>query len=135
MNFIPKIEYVQRVTGLTKTVTFDSPPEGDPFGESYRDSKVVTRSNDGTPQTQFNHTIKTISVEFIFQSEAVKNDVLEFRETAKYGGTFKYFPSSDEVDFEEYKLDGRQIDLGRPIPAATPGEFEYDFKLDLSRVS
>jgi len=134
MNFIPKIEYNQRGTGTPLVLTFDSPPEGDPFGESYKDSKVVTRSNNGTPQTQFNHTLKSFSLEFIFQSESVKDDLLTFRETAKYGTSFKYFPSNDEAEFEVFTLEGRGIDLGRPIPAAVVGEFEYDFKLSMSRV-
>jgi len=134
MNFIPKIEYITRGTATTVTLTFDSPPEGDPFKETYEDSKVVTRSNNGTPQTQFNYTLKTYDLEFLFQSEAVRTAFLLFRETAKYGSTFKYFPSSDELDFEEFILDDRGVSIGRPIPAATVGQFEYDFKLKLSRV-
>lgn len=134
MNWIPKIEYVDRITGLTTTLTFDSPPEGDPFGEEYSDSKTVTRSNNGTPQTQFNYTLKKFNLTFIFQSETTKDAFLAFRNTAKYGAPFKYFPSSDEAEFEEFILDDRSANLARPIPAATEGEFEYDFSLTLSRV-
>ena len=133
MNFIPKIEYIQYITGDAKTLTFGSPPEGDPFNESYEDNKVVTRSNNGTPLTQFNYTRKNYALSFIFQSETVRADVITFRDTAKRGVVFKYFPSSDEVDYEEFYLEGNGISFKRPIPSATLGEFEYDFSINMSR--
>jgi hypothetical protein len=134
MNFIPKIEYVERITGLAKSFTFDSPPEGDPFNESYKFSTVETVSNNGTTQTQFNYGEKSYALEFIFQTEATKNAVLDFvNNHAVYGAKFNYFPSSDETAFEEFRLDQKSFSLKRPIPAATPGEFEYDFSFTLTR--
>lgn len=135
MNFIPKIEYVERLTGTPKSITFDSPPEGDPFGESYTYSTVETVTNNGTTQTQFNYAKKSYSLNFLFQSESVKDAMLDFiNNHAIYGGKFNYFPSSDEVDSEEMELDGKSFKLKRPIPAATLGQFEYDFSLTISRV-
>lgn len=135
MNFIPKIEYVERITGTPKTINFANPPEGDPFNESYSYSTVETTTNNGTTQTQFNYKKKTYSLEFIFQSEAIKNAVLDFvNNHAAYGAKFNYFPSSDEAAFETFELEGKGFSLKRPIPAATLGEFEYDFKLTISRV-
>lgn len=135
MNFIPKIEYVERITGTPKTITFANPPEGDPFNESYSYSTVETTSNNGTTQTQFNYKKKAYKLDFIFQSEAIKNSMLDFiNNHAAYGAKFDYYPSSDEVDFETFELDGKSFSLKRPIPAATAGEFEYDFSFTISRV-
>ena len=134
-NFIPKIEYVERLTGTPKTITFNSPPDGDPFSESYKYSTVETVSNNGTTQVQFNYGEKSYSLDFIFQSEAVKNAVLDFvNNHAIYGGKFDYYPSNDEVAFETFRLDQKSFALKRPIPAATLGEFEYDFKFTITRV-
>ena len=135
MNFIPKIEYLERITGNAKSISFTSPPEGDPFGESYAHSTVETVSNNGTTQTQFNYTRKMYSLKFIFQSETVKNALLDFiNNHAAYGAKFNYFPSNDEVDFEVFELDGKGFTLARPIPSGVVGEFEYDFSLKISKV-
>lgn len=135
MNFIPKITYVERITGTAKTITFNSPPEGDPFRESYSYSTVETVSNNGTTQTQFNYATKSYSLEFIFQPESVKTAMLDFvNNHAAYGAKFNYFPSSDEAAFETFELDGKGFSLKRPIPAATLGQFEYDFSIKISKV-
>jgi hypothetical protein len=135
MNFIPKIEYTERITSTLKTVTFSSPPEGDPFGESVEDNVRITKTNDGTRQTQFNYTEAKLDIEFIFQTQAVYDAFKLFiKEHARYGRTFKYYPSSDEVEFEEYYLDVKKVSYKKPIPSATLGEFEHDFKFRLSRV-
>lgn len=135
MNFTPKIEYIEINTGTPKTITFDNPPEGDPLREEYRHSKTVTNSNNGQRQTAHNYARKEYDLEFIFQSEAVKDAMLDFiNNHAMLGGKFNYFIHSDEVEYEEMELEGRSFKLKRPIPAATLGEFEYDFKFKISRV-
>jgi len=53
---------------------------------------------------------------------------------AAYGAKFDYYPSNDEVTFETFELDGKAFSLKRPIPAATLGEFEYDFSIKISKV-
>jgi len=53
---------------------------------------------------------------------------------AQLGGKFNYFAHSDEVTFEVMEVEGKTFKLKRPIPAATVGEFEYDFKFKISRV-
>lgn len=133
-NWIPKIEYTELLTGTPKTITFDNPPEGDPLGESYKTKKIVTTSDDGTRQTVFKHTRKHLKVEFLFQSEAVKDKVVDFyNKHAQRGGNFKYFIHSDEVDFDTYEIDDRGLSLSRPIPNGV-GDFEYDFKMSFSKV-
>lgn len=136
MNFIPKIEYVELNTGISKTITFDSPPNDDPFNEEYKPSITRTKSNNGREQVQFNYLEKLYSLNFIFQSEAVKDAVLDFYQNhAIRGGAFDYYPSSDELDYETFNLDTRGFSLSRPIPVGDfTGQFEYDFKLKFKRV-
>jgi len=135
MNFIPKIEYIEINTGLAKSITFDSPPEGDPFGEELSPSVQKTTSNNGTVQTQFNYLKQIYTLEFIFQLEATMQLVEDFYiNHAVRGGKFNYFESSDEVEFKTFELDTRGFSKKRPIPSAVLGEFEYDFNLKMSRV-
>lgn len=135
INFIPKIEYIELNTLLPKSITFDSPPEGDPFGEEIRADSTVTKSNNGTKQTQFNYLEQSYRLEFLFQTEITKQAFDDFFQNhAARGGEFNYFPSSDELEFETFSLDGKSFAPKRPIPAAVLGEFEYDFSFKIERV-
>lgn len=135
MNFIPKIEYTDILDGLPKSFTFDSPPEGDPFGEEVKANIRVSKSNNGRKQVQFNYLEEVFKLQFIFQSEATKQAFDDFfKRHASRGAKFNYFPSSDELDFNEYTLADRSASYARPIPAATLGEFEYDFSFTIERI-
>jgi len=135
MNFLPKIEYIELNTLLPKVISFDSPPEGDPLGESMSVNSKVTKSNNGTKQTQFNYILRKLALEFIFQSETVKAAVDDFLSNHAFrGGSFNYFVSNDEVEYETFTMAQKGVDYGRPIPTEIVGEFEYDFKLSLERV-
>jgi hypothetical protein len=137
MNFLPKIEYIEINTGIPKTVIFDSPPEEDPFNEEYTPRIVVTKSNNGRKQVQFNYVEKSYTLNFIFQSEATKAAYLDFYlNHAIKGGKFDYYPSNDELDFETFTLSDRGLSLKRPIPVGESfaGTFEYDFTLNIERV-
>ena len=135
MNFIPKIEYTELTTLDEIVILFDSPPEGDPFNEEVTANTRVTKSNNGTQQVQFNYIERKLSLEFIFQSEIVKAAIDKFvTRHAFRGGKFKYFPSNDELDYEEFTLAQKGIKYDRPIPTGVIGEFEYDFSLSLERV-
>ncbi len=135
MNFIPKIEYIELVTGTPKTVTFDSPPEGDPLNERYKAVQNTKRSSGGVRQTQHNYNLKQYKLTFIFQTEATKDAFDDFYlNHASRGGTFNYFISSDEPDFETMELVIGSYSPKRPIPAAVLGEFEYDFVFSIERV-
>lgn len=94
MNFIPKIEYYDEATSTTKTIVFDSPPEGDPFNEKIVTKSVVTKSNNGRMQTQFNYNELEYDLKFIFQKE---NTYQLFRDFylnhASRGLSFDYYPS------------------------------------------
>lgn len=133
MNFIPKIEYIEKGTGLPKSVNFTTPPEGDPFKESYKISSVVSRSNNGTIQTQFNYNTKVYDIEFIFEPEVVKQEMLDFILIhASRGSEFNYFISNDELEFETFKFTDKSFKLKRPIPDAA-GDFLYSFKFKMER--
>lgn len=135
MNFIPKIEYVELNTGTPKTVLFDSPPDGDPIGERNRANQRSARSTGGVKQTQWNYNTQEYRLEFIFQSQTVKDAFDDFWfNHASRGGEFDYYESSDEVDFNTFTLASNGYDPRRPIPAATLGEFEYDFRITMERV-
>jgi len=134
MNFIPKITYTELVTGTPKTIIFSSEPEGDPLREEYRFQKRTTRSSSGTAQTQFNYTIKRFRIKFTFESEAIKDAVLDLLlNHAIKGGEFNYFISEDEAPFEVFEYVQRSFKLSRPIPNGS-GDFEYDFELRIERV-
>ena len=133
-NYIPKIEYIELNTLVAKTILFPNPPEGDPFNERDKHSTTVTTSNNGERQYSYNYGRKYYEVEFIFQTEAIKLAVQDFfNNHAVKGGKFNYFIHSDEVDFQEFEIEGKEIDFGRPIPNEA-GDFEYDFSLSMSRV-
>ena len=63
-NYIPKIEYIELNTGTPKTITFETPPEGDPFSEKDEVKARSTRSTNGTKQTQFNYNLTRLNVEY-----------------------------------------------------------------------
>jgi len=135
MNFIPKITYTELGTGTPKTITFDSPPEGDPFGESFKPVQSSKRSSGGKRQTQFSYNLQRYSIQFLFQSETVKDAFQDFYlNHASRGGDFEYFESSDEVASTTFELVITSLSLSRPIPSATLGEFEYDFSFKIERV-
>ncbi len=134
-NFIPKIEYIELLTLTPKTITFDTPPEGDPLNESYRSNAITKRTTAGVKQTQFNFNMKTYKFEFIFQSETIKDAFDDFYlNHASRGGTFNYFIHSDEIEFETFDYQSKSYRPKRPIPSATPGEFEYDIGFTVERV-
>ena len=134
MNFIPKITYVELVTGTAKTVNFTTEPEADPLNESYRHRARHKRSSSGIKQSQFNYNIKAFRVQFLFESETIKDEVLDFiLNHASRGGDFKYFISNDEVEFETFEYISRSFKLSRPIPNGS-GDFEYDFTINIERV-
>lgn len=133
-NFIPKIEYIELNTLTPKSITFDSPPEGDPLGEVYKHSSTVTTSNNGTRQTAHNYIRKMYDIEFIFQTTTVKVAFVDFLNNhAMKGGKFNYFIHSDEVASEEMEIEGKSAKFSRPIPDGS-GDFEYDFSFKMSRV-
>ena len=133
-NFIPKIEYTEINTGASKSVNFTTPPEGDPFDEEFSANSTVTTSNNGQRQTAHNYNKKKYDLEFIFQSKAVKDAMQDFFiNHAVKGGKFNYFIHNDEVEFEEFEIEGKKIKFDRPIPDDS-GDFEYNFKFSISRV-
>ena len=134
-NFIPKITYNELNTETPKEITFNQPPEGDPFGETHRNVVKHKRSSSGVRQTQFQYSLKQYDIEFIFETETVKDQMLDFiNNHAARGGQFEYFPSSDEIDSETFEYSQESFKLGRPIPDVGGTDFQYDFKFKIEKV-
>jgi hypothetical protein len=132
-NYIPKIEYTHIVTGVETSFTFDSQPEGDPYNESIKPVVYETRSNNGTRQVQFNYGLLTYNLDFKFQSKATYDSVRDFlTEHAMRGGSFNYFPSSDESDYETWELDIKSVKFKRPIFDSVD-VFLFDFSFSIER--
>lgn len=132
-NFIPKIEYIEKGTGIPKTVTFGNEPEGDPLNEEYKTSSVIKRTNNGRKQTQFNNNRKIYSISFMYQTEAVKNAFADFMlNHALRGGSFNYFVHNDEIEFETMKIEAKGFKVPRPIPNGS-GDFEYNLDMKVER--
>lgn len=134
-SFIPKIEYTEINTGTPKSFTFDSPPEGDPFGERLRIVARSKRSSGGQQQTQWNYNLKEYRLRFIFQSQTLKDAFEDFiKNHAGRGGSFNYYPSEDEVDFETFEMSTTNFSFSRPIPTGVSGVFEYDLRFTIEKV-
>lgn len=134
MNYIPKIEYIELNSGTPKTVDFANPPEGDPFNEEFRVKSVSKRSTGGVKQTQFNYTLQRFSIEFLYQSETLKDQMEDFfNNHAARGGAFNYFPSNDEIDFVTMEMVSKVLKFNRPIPDSN-NDFMYSFKFKTEKV-
>lgn len=133
MNFIPKIEYIELFTLTPKTILFDFPPEADPIGEELQISSVVTRSNNGTVQTQFNNIRRTDSHGFLFVSKTITDQVRDMIiNHSALGGEINYFVHSDEVEFETVKYTEKKVKFRRDL-ADGNDDFLYRFKLKFER--
>lgn len=132
-NFIPKIEYTEKFTGIAKVIEFDFPPDADPNQEELRISSVVSRSNNGTVQTQFNHIKEEQKHNFIFVSKTITDQVRDMIVNhASLGGVVNYFESKDEVDFIEVRYTEKRIKFQRDL-ADGNGDFLYRFNLKFER--
>jgi len=132
-NFIPKIEYTEKFTGIARVIEFYFPPDADPVQEELRISSVVTRSNNGTIQTQFNNIRESQTHNFIFASKALTDQVRDMIVNhCALGGSVNYFESKDEVDFIEVKYTEKRIRFQRDL-ADGNGDFLYRFKLKFER--
>lgn len=134
MNWIPKIEYTELFTGTPKSITFDSQPEDDPYNEVITGNFEESMSSSGNYQRQWNYNEQQYTVDFKFQSSTVMAAVDTFIQNhALIGGEFDYYPSSDETDFETYRLKGNSFRKSRPVFEGSGPEFEYNFKFSMIR--
>jgi hypothetical protein len=133
MNYIPHIEYTEIGTAIEKEFTFDCQPEKDPFNEKITVVAKGVRSSNGVQQTEFNYIIKQYTMKFLFQPRAVYDSFIDFIEYHAYrGGTFKYYPSSDEEDYEIFELASNSVSIERPTFGES--DFNYSFSFSIERV-
>lgn len=132
MNYIPRIVYTKILTGEAKDFTFDSEPEKDPFNEKITAISTKRRSTDGTQQVEFSYRLLSYTLKFLYQSKDTYDEMLEFVEHGFKGGTFNYYPSSDETDYETYELQSNSITFDRPTKDGV--DFTYNFGFTIERV-
>lgn len=129
MNYIPKIEYG---TGPT-VITFELPPQGDNLDESFKANVTKTISTAGVEQVQWNYNEHYISPAFTFVSQVLRDQLETFYLTwASKGKAFKYFESSDEVDFFTVTMDKNEF-KPKKIVCDGLGGFIWDIEMNMRR--
>lgn len=129
MNFIPKFEYEHPTLGTT-TITFELPPENDPLDQRFRVNGRETRSNSGQDQFQFNYVDQTFRLRLVFLTKTLIDEIKTMYDVLAFsGGTFKYFPSNDEVDFFNVVLERKEFRPRRVIRSGA--DFIYDLEIRL----
>lgn len=110
-NWIPEIQYGAGPT----TLNFTYPPEGDPQNESLSGDLIVSKSLDGTQQTQWNYTEEIITLNFVFLTKTQLDNLRTFYTShAVKGNTFTFLPSDDEVTsftmtLADYRFQPRRV--------------------------
>ena len=128
MNFLPKIVYGDSNT----TIAFDLPPTKDFLKESFKSSHKTSMSSNGKQQTQWNFNEVTISPTMTFVTETIKTEYETFYLThASKGKEFKYYPSSDEVEFKTVTLTKKDFKPTILFSTNTVGEFIYEFSIKM----
>jgi hypothetical protein len=129
VNYIPAFEYVD-LSSVTQNFSLTLPQAGDPLKERYRVNGRESRSNSGKSQFQFNYIDNSYSLDLFFLTKTEIDELKAmFDNVGQFGKTFKYFPSSDEVDFFTVYWDAKRFDPVRTIASA--GDFIYDFKMNM----
>ena len=126
MNFIPKIEFDIGPT----IITFELPPEGDFRKQNFVSNSATTQSNNGKEQTQFNFSQNNKDINFTFVPESIKQELDTFMTAfALRGKEFKYFESSDEVEFITVTLTRKRWNPVIMFATNTENEFVYEFNI------
>lgn len=130
-NFKPKFEYEHPTNGTT-IITLDLPPTGDPLKESFETNGVESRSNAGKSQYQKNYEDHSFSLTLIFLTKQNIDDLYEMYDSfASFGSIFKYYPSSDEVDFFNVIWPGSKKSFN-PVKVIRQGaDFIYDLEIPI----
>ena len=117
-NYIPKLEY----TSAPITITFEFPPDGDNLRERGRANQRTVTSTGGIRQTQFNYNTRLIRPQHTFISQAILDTLRTFFEDhGSRGLEFKYFESSDEVEFFTVTLNSKTFNPVKLFPDSSGG--------------
>lgn len=128
-NFIPRITY------SATTINFTYPPEGDPQEEFLRGDVVLSRSNSGVEQLQWNYTEDIWTIKFVWLSATeVGNLRTFFTSWAVKGNTFTFYPSNDTLG-TSYTMSLASHDFN-PVRVFNDGagDFIYDVTMMFRRV-
>ena len=132
-NYIPKLVFAPNNPA---TVVFDTPPEGDPFGEAIGTEKEQVRSVGGQLFTSEFYDYTTFTLRFILQSNAVAVRLKSlFKNLGLKGETFLYYPHSDD-DTIVYgvELNSESVNFNRDHPDGQGG-FLWSFEFELINVT
>ena len=130
-NFVPKLEVTKGID--TTSVTFDSPPEGDPYNERITSVGSSRRTLSGKlVKTNF-YKIKTYTLNFTLQPETVKTNLELFLDKISDGTQFRFYRHSDEIDFELVDMESNNIAYERVVSDGQ-GKFLYSFEISFQRV-
>ena len=132
-NYIPVLSFGP---GDGLNVTFDTPPEGDPQGESLGTEKEQLRSIGGQLFTSEFYDYQTFSLKFILQGNAVALKLKRlFQDFALKGESFRYFPHSDDDTIShEVELESETVNFNRDHPDGQGG-FLWSFEFTLISVT
>lgn len=118
------------------TVVFDTPPEGDPLGETVGTEKEQIRSVGGRLFTADFYDYRTFSLKFILQNNALALKLKNLFETrALRGESFRYFPHSDDESISfDVELESESVSFNRDHPDGQSG-FLWSFEFTLISVT
>ena len=131
-NFIPRLKF--GIDDLTNVI-FDTPPEGDPQGETLGTNREQIRSLSGQLFTSDLYDYTRFTLKFVLQSNAVALKLKSaFKEYGLKGETFIYYPHSDDdtISFS-VELDDNDITFNRDYPDGQGG-FLWSFEFSLTSV-
>ena len=132
-NFIPVLSFGP---DPELTVTFDTPPEGDPQNETLATEKEQVRSVGGQLFTSDFYDYKTFTLRFILQSNALALKLKRvFEDHALKGESFTYFPHSDDSSIRfGVELQSESVTFNRDHPDGLGG-FLWSFEFTLINVN
>ncbi len=124
-NFIPKIVYGSSPT----TITFDYPPEKDPFGEEIQTvgDEAISASGEEQFSQLYNRQIFTIRFKALTKTLA---DAMRtfFVNHASLGMDFKYYPHASESGYETWTLNKKSF---KPLRTSSNGAADFMYQVDL----
>ena len=132
-NFIPVLNFGP---GEGLVLTFETPPEGDPLGESIATEKEQVRSVGGQLFTAEFYDYTTFNLRFILQSNATAVKLKRlFHDFALKGESFRYYPHSDDDTISyEVELESESVSFARNYPDGQGG-FLWSFEFTLISVT
>jgi len=133
-DFKPRIVYS---SGPAVTITFELPPEGDPYPEKMQATNITAVSSGGSIQCNQLFQEEILGpIKLTFVTEALANSFRTFFETwGSLKKSFTYYPHGDvSTGSGTYTLVDNDVQFNRILAGATAGTFLYEFDFTIRRV-